>query len=170
MNETVLTAFVIAACLAIMIQAGILVAMFLTVRKTGERMEAMAHSVESRALPLLDSARSILDESGPRLGEITANLAEISVTLKGQVSRIDATVNDLVDRTRLQAIRVDELVSRTMDKVEETTELIQSTVVIPVKQISGIMQGLSVGIGAFLHRRRKAAADALGAQDDELFI
>jgi hypothetical protein len=68
-------------------------------------------------------------------------------------------------------IRVDELVSRTIDKVEETTEMVQHTVVTPMKQLSGLMQGLSVGIGAYLSRRRKAAMEAAGAtEDEEMFI
>jgi ABC-type transporter Mla subunit MlaD len=171
MNETVLSAFVIVACLAILIQAGILFGLFLAFRKTSSRLESIAKNGEERTLPLLDSAKGILDDSGPRLKEITTNLAEVSTRLRGQAERMDSTFSDLVDRTHLQVIRVDELVSRTLDKVEETTEMVQSTVTAPVKQMSAIMQGLSVGIGTFLHRRRKAAIDAATAvEDEELFI
>ena len=171
MNETVLSAFVIVACLAILIQAGILFGMFLAFRKTSTRLETIAKNVEDRALPLLDSAKGILDDSGPHLKEISTNLAEISTRLRGQAERMDSTFSDLVDRTHLQVIRVDELVSRTLDKVEETSEIVQSTVAAPVKQMSAIMQGLSVGIGTFLQRRRKAAIDAATAvEDEELFI
>jgi hypothetical protein len=172
MSETVLSAFVIVACLAIIIQAGILVALFFSVRKTGARMEAIASQVESRAIPLLESARAVLEDSGPKLKEITSNLVDATGTMKDQVTRLDSTVNDLVDRTRLQVIRVDELVSRTLDKVEETTEMVQQTVVTPVRQISGIVQGLSVGLGAFLgsRRRMKANGDPIMVEDEELFI
>lgn len=171
MNETVLSAFVIVACLAILIQAGILFGMFLAFRKTSTRLETIAKNVEDRALPLLDSAKEILDDSGPRLKEISGNLAEITSRMRGQAERMDSTFADLIDRTHLQVIRVDELVSRTLDKVEETSEMVQSTVTTPVKQLSAIMQGLSVGIGTFLQRRRKAAIDAATAvEDEELFI
>jgi hypothetical protein len=171
MNETVLTAFVVVAALAIVIQAGILAGMFFTMKKTSARMEDVASKVEDRALPLLDSAKTILDDSGPRLKEITANMAEISTRLRGQAERMDVTFSDLVDRTHLQVIRVDELVSRTLDKVEETTEMVQTTVVTPVKQMSAIMQGLSAGIGSYLARRRKATLDQSSAvEDEELFI
>ena len=53
MNETVLTAFVIIAALAIVIQAGILAGMFFTMKKTSARMEDVAKKVEDRALPVL---------------------------------------------------------------------------------------------------------------------
>ena len=171
MNETLVYIFVIVAAAAIIIQAGILFGLFLAFRKTTQRVEAIASNVESKAIPLLDSAKTILDENGPRLKEITQNLSETTSTLKTQMTRVDATLNDVLDRTRLQVIRVDDMVSRTMDKVEETTEMLQHTVVSPVKKLTGIMQGLSVRLGAYIQRRRKATMEATTAvQDDELFI
>jgi hypothetical protein len=169
MSETVLSLFMIVTCLAIIIQAGILAALFFTVKKTSARMETLADQLATRAFPLMDSAKTILEDSGPKLKEITSNLVDATGTLKGQVNRMDDTVNDLLDRTRLQIIRVDELVARTLDRVEETTELVQATVVSPVKQISGIIQGLSVGIGAFLSKRRSRGSEMV-VEDEELFI
>lgn len=171
MNEPLLTAFVIIAALAIMLQAGILLFLFFSFKETSKRMETIMRNLEGKALPLLDSAKTILDENGPRLKEVTQNLSEATTTLKTQLTRVDATLNDVLDRTRLQVIRVDDMVSRTMDKIEETTEMIQHTVVSPVRKLTGIMQGLSVGLGAYIQRRRKATLDATtAAEDDELFI
>lgn len=166
MNENILSVFMIVTCLAIILQAGILAALYVTVRKTSSKVEALAE----RALPVLDSARTVLEDSAPKLKEITSNLVSTTGTLKGQVDRMDATVNDLLDRSRLQVIRVDELVSRSLDRVEETTELVQQAVVSPVKQISGIIQGLSAGVGALIMRRRSQQGDELVVEDEELFI
>lgn len=166
MSENVVSIFMIIAALAIIIQAGILTALFFTVKKTTARVEEMAN----RAIPLMDSARTMLDDSAPKLREITANLVDVSGNLKHQSDRLDATVGDLLDRTRLQVIRVDQLVGRTLDRVEETTELVQATVVSPIKQISGIVQGLSVGIGSFLGSRRRSRDGQLVVEDEELFI
>ncbi len=165
MTENVLSIFMIITCLAIIIQAGILAALFFTVKKTTARVEEMA----TRAIPLMDSARTMLEDSAPKLKEITSNLVDVTGTLKHQADRMDATVGELLDRTRLQVIRVDQLVGRTLDRVEETTELVQSTVVTPIKQISGIVQGLSAGVGAFLGRRRSRDGQ-LVVEDEELFI
>ena len=169
MSETVLSIFMIVTCLAIILQAGILAALFFTVKKTSARMETLADQVATRAIPLMEQAKSVLEDTAPKLKEITSNLVDTTGTLKNQVTRMDATVGDLLDRTRLQVIRVDELIARTLDRVEETTELVQATVVSPVKQISGIIQGLSVGIGAFLSRKRGRTGE-LVVEDEELFI
>jgi hypothetical protein len=67
----------------------------------------------------------------------------------------------------LQVIRADEFVTSTMDKLEETRETVQRTVVSPVRQLSGLMHGLSVGVETFLSRRRRNAGPV---QRDEMFI
>lgn len=174
MNETLLTAFIAITAIAVVIQMGILIGIFLAVKKSTEKMEQIATQVETRALPMLDSAKAILEDAQPKLQEITSNLVDTSTTMKSQMSRIDAALGDLVDRTRLQTIRVDEMVSRTLDKVEETTDMVQHTVIGPVKQINAMMQGLGVGIGTLLQRRRAAKAEQSDRQratdDEELFI
>jgi len=89
---------------------------------------------------------------------------------RSQVERLDATVNDIVDRTRLQVIRADELVNRTMDRVEQTTDMVHRTVVSPVRQLSGLLQGVSAGFEYFLGRKRRQPRDGMGVPQDELFI
>jgi hypothetical protein len=88
--------------------------------------------------------------------------------VKAQLTRIDATVGDVLDRTRLQVIRADELLSRTMDRVEETSEMVHRTVISPVRQVSGLVQGLSAGVEYFFGQRRRR--DNVGVPQDELFI
>lgn len=175
MNETLLTAFIAVTAIAVVIQMGILIGIFLAVKKSTAKMESLATQLEGRALPLLDSAKAILEDAQPKLQEVTSNLVDVSGTMKTQMQRVDAALGDLVDRTRLQTIRVDELVSRTLDKVEETTDLVQHTVIGPVKQMNAVMQALGVGLGTLLQKRRSARADNGGerqrnVEDEELFI
>ena len=123
--------------------------------------------------PLTRRERVVLAELAEdvTLEEIATRLFVTRNTVKSQVQRVEVAVDDLMDRTRTQAIRVDELVTRTIDKVEETTDLVQDTVITPVRQISGLVQGLSVGLASYLQRRRKAMGKTAGAvEDEELFI
>jgi len=167
--DPVLQAFIYVAAAAIVLQVFLLLALVLVIRKAGERVSSLAEKVEDRAVPLLETAEKVLADSRGKLETITSNLVTVTTTLKNQVERLDLTVTDMVDRTRLQVIRADEIVSRTLDRVEETSELVQHTVVSPVRQLSGILQGLSVGIGTFIGRNR-AGRRAGVPQDEELFI
>jgi len=130
---------------AVMLQAGVLVAMYLTMRKGSARMEALALEVKTKALPTLETAQAILTELRPKLAIIAENLTETTLSVRAQVQRMDATVDDVVDRARLQIIRTDELLTRTLDRVEETSEMVANTVVSPVRQFSGIIQGVTAG-------------------------
>jgi hypothetical protein len=162
--------FIICTAVAVMIQAGILVALFFAVRKTSGRVEALASEVTSKALPAIETAQQLLVTVKPRVEDIVVNAEQTARMARSQMERLDATVNDIVDRTRLQVIRADELVNRTMDKVEETTDMVHRTVVSPIRQLSGLMQGVSAGLEFFLGRKRRQPRDGMGVPQDELFI
>ncbi len=162
--------FILCTTVAVVIQAGILVALFVAVRKTSGRVEALASEVSSKALPAIDTAQQLLVSVKPRVEDIVVNAEHTARMARSQMERLDATVNDIVDRTRLQVIRADELVNRTMDKVEETTDMVHRTVVSPIRQLSGLMQGVSAGLEFFLGRKRRQPRDGMGVPQDELFI
>jgi archaellum component FlaC len=162
--------FIIFTAVAVMIQAGILVALYVAVRKTTGRVEALATEVTAKALPTIETAQAMLVELRPRVEDIVINVEQSARTVRAQMERLDATVNDIVDRTRLQVIRADELVNRTMDRVEETSDMVHRTVISPIRQLSGLMQGLSTGLEFFLGRKRRQPRDGMGVPQDELFI
>jgi hypothetical protein len=170
--DPVLKIFIYATAVAVILQMFILLGLAISLRKTSAKVEALAGEIHGRALPILTSAENILNESRGKIDIVMANLVATTGMLKTQMDRLDATVNDIVDRTRLQVIRADDLVTRTLDRVEETSELVEHTVVSPVRQISGIMQAVSVGVSAFFghNRSRRRRAGARVTQDEELFI
>ena len=169
-----LTVFIALTGIAVLLQAGVLAAMYLTMRKSGQRMEALASEVRTRVLPAVESGQEILNEIRPRLGVVLENLETATTVMREQVQRVDATVNDAVDRARLQVIRADELLSRTLDRVEQTSELVQKTVISPVRQFSGLMQGVTVALEfLFGGRGRKNGGgrdERRPVPQDEMFI
>src|SRR5579864_2945830 len=154
-----LSVFIGLTGIAVMLQAGILAAMYLTMRKSGDRMEALAAEVKTKVLPTVEQAQAMLTEIRPKLEIIAENLAETTTAMRVQVLRVDATVNDVVDRARLQVIRADELLSRTLDRVEQTSDIVHKTVVSPVRQFSGLVQGITVGLEFLFSGRGRKNGD-----------
>jgi hypothetical protein len=107
-------------------------------------------------------------ELRPKIETLVDNVSVATTVLRTQVERVDATLTDIVDRARLQVIRADEFVNSTMDKLEETREAVQRTVVSPVRHISGIMHGVTAGLEAFFSRKR--SRNAATVPQDEMFI
>ncbi|HEY1264607.1 MAG TPA: hypothetical protein VGF06_13860, partial [Terriglobales bacterium] len=147
----------------------ILVAMYLAMRKTSSKVEALTEEVRTKVLPTAELVHSTLSDLRPKIETIVANVSDTSTRVRAQMERLDATVTDVIDRTRLQVIRADELVTRTIDHVEDATEVVHKTVVSPVRQISGLMKGVTAALEFFVSGRRRENGGVTVPQD-EMFI
>ena len=170
MDDTLLKIFIAVTTFAVVVQAGILVGLYLAVRKSTARMEALATEVKSRVLPTVETAQNLMVELRPKIDVISNNLAESSDLVRNQLGRLDATVTDVLDRTRLQVIRADELLNRTMDRVEETSDAVHKTVISPLRQVNGLMAAISTGVDVFLGQKRRHPRNGGGVPQDEMFI
>lgn len=166
--------FVAVTGVAVLLQAGVLLAMYLAMRKSGQRMEELAGDVKTKVMPTVVEAQAMITALRPKIENIVENLSETTTTLRSEVQRVDATVNDVIDRARLQVIRADELLSRTLDRVEQTSDLVHKTVVSPVKQISGMVQGITVALeflfGGRNRRNGGSREERRPVPQDEMFI
>jgi hypothetical protein len=170
MDDNLLRIFIAVTTFAVVVQAGILVALYLAVLKSSARMEALATEVRSKVLPTMETVQNILVELRPKIDVMSVNFSESSTLVRNQLGRIDATLTDALDRTRLQVIRADELLNRTMDKVEETSEVVHKTVISPLRQVDGLMAAISTGVEVFLGQKRRHPRNGGGVPQDEMFI
>ena len=165
--------FILLTGIAVLLQAGVLIAIFVVLRKTSTKMEALATEVKTKVLPTIAQAEAMLTEIRPKVEAIAEQVQESTAMVRNQVERVDATVHDVVDRARLQIIRTDELFTRTLDRVERTSDIVHKTVISPVRQISGLMQGVTVGL-EFLFggrgRRNGGSRERRPVPQDEMFI
>jgi uncharacterized protein HemX len=170
MNDNLLGFFIAATAIAVVIQAGILVALYISVRKSTGKMEALASEFKSKTLPTIETAQNMLVELRPKIEAMATNVSESSAVVRTQIHRLDATLTDVLDRTRLQVIRADELLNRTMDRVEETSEVVHKTVLSPLRQVNGFMSAVSTGVEVFFGQRRRQPKNGMGVPQDEMFI
>ena len=168
-----LTIFIAVTSAAVVLQMLILAGMYIAMRKLSAQVTTVTEEVKTQALPLLESgkkleaeARRLLETSAPKVELVLDNAAAITTTAHGALGRAEATLNDVLDRARLQIIRADEMVTRAMDQVEETSEKVAHTVTTPVKHASGIMQGISTGFGTFFGQKRTRKP----GPSDDMFI
>ena len=170
MNTTAFI-FVIVAAVAIVVQMGILIALYVGMRQTASRMEGIAGRLEQQASPLLTTAASILEDAQPKIAEITSNLAESSATVRAHVSQMAEASGEIMERARLHALRVDEFVGSTMGKIESASEILESKVLTPVRRVQAIVQAVNAGLGILRSNRSQKRAARHGAeQDEEMFI
>jgi hypothetical protein len=169
MDDNLLRIFIAVTAGAVLLQALILAALYYAVRKSTAKMEAIATEVKEKTLPTVQNVQNLLVELRPKIESITTNVSESTALVKNQLARIDATLTDALDRTRLQVIRADELLNRTMDKVESASEVVHKTVVSPLRHVNGVMNAISTGVEVFLGQKRRGK-NGRGAPQDEMFI
>lgn len=169
-----LTIFVAITAAAVVLQMLILLVMCIVMYKLSARLKTVADETESRVFPLIDSARILLQDvktfletTRPKVDVILDNAAHVTTSARADVERVQVTLNDLLDRLRLQVIRADEMVTRTMDRVEETSEKVQHSVMSPIRQVSGIAQAVSIGVSTFFNSQKRRRN---GGPNDEMFI
>ncbi len=165
--ETRFTILLVEMGILTIVQVGVLIGIYMVVKKSSDKMTSLAEQLHQRTVPILEAANAMVATTKPQIETIVSNLTETSETLRSQVDNLNTTVTDIIDRTRLHVVRADEIVSRTMDRVEETTEMIQHTVISPVRQIAGVLQALNIGMNVLFGKRRSGGN---GVPRDEMFI
>lgn len=149
--ETWAVVFLGVIALAMLVQAGFLVALSLAGMKLARRLDALQAQIDQQIAPTLKN-----------LERVSRNASEVS------------------DLATIQARRLDLVLADTIDKVEETATLVQRLVVRPLRPVShfvAVLKGLQAGVDVFLQLERREnpppppKSRGASAEDDEhLFI
>jgi hypothetical protein len=159
--EGLLTLFVALTAIAIITQAGVLVGIYVMSKRLTEQIERFMKDTREMMVPL----RSIAEN----LRTASANLVEIGLSAQNQFRRVEAMVTDTGDALHVQLERFDRVSQNVIDRINETAEIVQDSVVRPVKEVAAVAKGLSRGLGAFFFGRGRSTVDQ-ARQDEELFI
>lgn len=164
--STITLIFTAVTAFGVLMQALILLAIFLGSRKAMQRVEALSTEMKTHVLPVLVSTRNLLEDVSPRIKEAVGNLTLATEELRSQAQNINYTLGGIVDKTRVQADRVDEMMTEVLEGVNHAVHAVQQTVAAPVRQFSGVFNGLRAGLDALLSRDRKSHAP----EDKDLFV
>jgi hypothetical protein len=165
-SQVLLLVFVAVAAVSILMQAGFTVAMFLGARKAQKKLMALADDVRLHAMPAIISSREVIQDLTPKLKTITENLTAISATLRSRTDQVGGLVGDVTNRAQVQASRVDGMVKGTLDQITVAVHAIEHGIAVPVRQVSGIINGLRAGVDVM---RKKDLSNHLDPEDD-LFV
>lgn len=168
-QDNMLTVVLVLVAIAIVLQASAMVGIWLTVRKIPGQIEGVRSDVKQRLDPLAQSVTEIVANSREPVRNISTNLAEISRILRDRTGQLDSTVAEMVDRSRLQIIRVDQMISTLVDKVETTSDVVQQNVLAPIQEVAAIVKGVRTGL-EFLFSRRRSTSVSDATQDEQMFI
>jgi methyl-accepting chemotaxis protein len=147
-NETLLLFFVAFTGLAVLLQAIILLALFLSIRKTARSMQEEIESLRNAIAPTATNLKDFLSRVGPRMESLTSDLADVAHDLRSQSKEVQASLNEVLDRVHRQTSRMDAMLTNMMDGVERAGGFVVDAVSLPVRQLSAIAASAKAVIGA----------------------
>jgi len=161
---TLLTVFVLLAAIAMLIQAGTLLGLFLVARKIQEKVSALTGPITG----IIDTSKKTLQTVEGHIDRIGKSSNAILDTTKVQLAKVDELITDASTRAKVQMERAELVLDDTMGRVQHTVSFVQSGVVRPVREVQGILTGIRTTL-THLGRGGRPTVDHATA-DEEMFI
>src|SRR3984893_5840994 len=165
--ETWVVISVVIAALAIVLQACMLTALFLQMRRTMERVERLTDNLETRVGPILSRVQMLLDDTQPKITEMVADAAHIVYLARGQAQKLDRVVSEATDRLRGQLVTADRILTGALETVEEAGTQFKRGVWRPMQKASAITSGIKIGLDFLRSRRGSRRRTAEGADVED---
>lgn len=162
--------FVIVATIAIIVQMGILVAMYLSIRAATQQMHQIAVEMHRKIDPILVRVGRILETSEEKISSIVTDAAEMTRTARAQAQKVDRVVTEALDRMRAQIVRVDTILTGTLETIEDAGLKFRRSFLGPLQNASAVLKGIKSGIDFIRGQRAGRSSEARQEQDEELFI
>jgi hypothetical protein len=159
-----LTIFVAVAAIALLIQMGTMVAMYLAFKKLQGQVTQVFPEVQA----ILGTTRHTVANVQQHIERIGDTSNSILDTTKVQLVKIDELVTDVTKRAKVQIERAEMVMDDTMGRAQETVGIVQRTVLRPIREIHGVMSGIRTSL-AYLGRTGRPTVDH-ATSDEEMFI
>ena len=160
-----MAAFTGVAAIALVAMAGMVFGMYRSSKVMRERVTSFMDKVE----PLAESARKTLDETRDQTKQILVDVKEITASGRKQMATVESLLDDLSQTARLQAERVDGGVEVTLRRLNETTEIVQKTILGPIRQVRGVVSAVTAVLEHLSGASRRPTPDR-ATSDEEMFI
>src|ERR1700676_3638956 len=118
---TVMTAFVIIAAVALIIQAAMLAGIYKASRGLQLNVQRLMPKIES----VLEASRQTIEDSRKQIADITSKTSEILETARKQMQRVDEFLEDATSRARVQMDRAEMVLDDAMVRTQRTMAVVE---------------------------------------------
>jgi ABC-type transporter Mla subunit MlaD len=170
-NQTIQLALVAAVALAMLIQAIVLLAALIALRKLAKSIRQEMEDLRSAIMPVIENTRILFARVAPKIEQTTSDLAVLTRALRDQAADVQAAADEIIGRAQLQARRVDAMLSSLLDAVDRAGSLMADTVTKPMRQLSAFLASAKAVIESLRSTEGATRAGANRASgDNDLFV
>lgn len=141
-NETILLAFVAVTGLAVLLQAFILLAILISVRKAARSIKEELEDLRSAAMPVIYNTRDLFSRLAPVIEDTVGDLSEIARGLRVQTEGMQSTATEIVEKVRQQTTRLDAMFTGVLDAIDRAGGFVADAVSKPVRQLSALVASI----------------------------
>jgi uncharacterized protein YoxC len=163
--------FSIVAAIALVVQVGILIGLFVELKRTTESINRMVNDLHTRIGPILTRTQILLDDTQPKITALVDDASHVVYLARVQAQKMDKVFSEASDRLRGQLVRTDRILTGALEAVEDAGAEVRRSFLRPVRTASAVVHGIKVGLDFLRARRgqRENVAET-AEQEDELFI
>jgi hypothetical protein len=118
--------------------------------------------------PIADTSQQVVEDVRRYAADISSKTNDLLDLSRKQLVRVDDLLGEAAARSRAQMDRIEMVMDDTVSRFQETTTLLQNSIVRPLKQINALTAGIRAALEFLLRGRRATVEQA--THDEEMFI
>ena len=185
-TDTILLLMVGFTGVAVLLQFCVLLGIFLMTRKALATAKERADEFEASVMPLIHHSKDLVQSTKelvkkateviarlePKLDAAATDLSEMVSSARAETARIQASVDEINDRVRRQAARVDGMITSVLNGVDRVGHFVSEAVNVPVRQVSGIVAAAKAVVDVLRAPAppRHTPREPRATEDKDLFV
>jgi methyl-accepting chemotaxis protein len=149
LNETLLLVFVACTGAAVLMQAFVLLAMYIALRKAMKMAQQEIDEMRTNVLPLVTETKELLTRFGPKIEAVADDFAELTRGIRTQSALIKSSASDIVERVNRQAGRIDRILTGVLDMADRAAVVLADAISVPLRQVSAIAAFVKAALSSF---------------------
>jgi hypothetical protein len=147
--DQLLTFFVALTALAVLAQACVLVAIYLMSKRLSNQIDRFVSETREMMVPV----KAITEN----LQVASTNIMELGVSAREQFRRVESMITDTNEVLHTQLNRLEDVTRDVTGRINSTSDMVQNTVLRPVREAAAVAKGLGRGIEYLFRRNRRSS-------------
>jgi methyl-accepting chemotaxis protein len=151
--NTELLLILAAVAIAVLLQAGVLLGIFLTMRKAVQTAKEEADLYRGKLTPIIESSsqlistgkdlvastQTLINDLKPQFVAAATELSNLTHEIHAQVNQLQDSVDEVAQKARHQVNRVDSMTTSALNGLDRFGAFLNEAVHVPIRQVNGVV-------------------------------
>jgi uncharacterized protein YoxC len=151
---------------AVVIQTVVLLAVLAGVGKALKSIKDEVGEMKTSVMPFMDTTKDFITRLSPKVESTVNDVSELARLARTQAMDIEASVTQVLAAVRAQTVRIDGMLTDTLDAVDQAGDFVTRVVSKPVRQLNGMLAGIKAMIQSL--SSRNSSNPPRGFHDDPM--